>query len=780
RNRISSITYSDTYSSNDTIYQSASHFSYDIHGNVKKLHQEIKELSYLSGGLFSLDYEYDLISGNVNKVYYQKGKPEQFTHRYRYDADNRLTHVYTSDYVGDYNQITERIDARYFYLPHGPLARVELGKKSIQGLDYAYTLQGWLKNINGYRVDINSTGVYDIGEDGSNTNYVNKRFGRDLFSSMIQFYQTDYSPISGNNYFNLVSTNSIDLYNGNISAISVGIKDLNPLLKSYRYDKINRIKEMKSAGLNNNIWGTLSNLFGSTYSYDFNGNIDTLIRYDQNGNLLHNIRYTYSADRNRLSSIIVSGTGIGSSSYQYDALGNLIRDNNENINVTWNVIGKVKSVQTPNNMLNFAYNPFGQRQIKRTTSDSTYYIHDATGNVMSIYVKDYPKIVAKERPIYGSSRLGIMNKEVEFNLTGIFLSKSNSTIGIKEYELSDHLGNVSVVVLDRKNSLSTNIQPIIISNTDYYPFGYPISYRTHSSGYRYGFNGQEGDGEIYGDNLNYAFTYRMYDSRIGRFWSVDPLRFEYPWNSTYAFAENSPIAFLELEGLEKQNSNIKKNIYVIIKSTEEINESYYNTSEIVMGTFKIIVANSIMEASEKIINYMGDNTIDNIIFDMHGSVYENDIKRGLLVRPNDNENINTESIGNFVFHKERNTQAQNDDVQAIQNIFKKIKENGNVVLLSCQVGDDLNLIRTLSYISDYKLNIYANKDDSPSLVYDGKVQLWTGKTPLSTVDLKIKIDEGWIKASGNPTQIIQLKNEQNLKGSIYIDSKSNDGFNLSK
>ncbi len=555
RNRIADITYSDYYTTDPLDYQSASHFSYDIHGNVKNLQQEIKELSYLSGGLFSLDYEYDLISGNVNKVYYQKGKPEQFTHRYRYDADNRLTHVYTSDYVGDYNQITERIDARYFYLPHGSLARMELGKKSIQGLDYAYTLQGWLKDINGYRVDINSTGVYDIGEDGSNTNYVNKRFGRDLFSSMIQYYQTDYSPISGNNYFNLVSTNSIDLYNGNISAISVGIKDLNPLLKSYRYDKLNRIKEMKSAGLNNSVWGTLSNLFGNTYSYDINGNIESLIRYDENGNVLHNISYTYSADRNRLSGINVTGTGIGSSSYQYDALGNLIRDNNENINVTWNVIGKVKSVQTPNNMLSFAYNPFGQRQIKRTASDSTYYIHDATGNVMSIYVKDYPKITAKERPIYGSSRLGIMNKEVEFNLTGNLLSKSNSTIGIKEYELCDHLSNVSVVILDRKDCTISVIKPIVKTYIDYYPFGYPISSRTDNFDYTYGYNGQEGDREIYGDKLNYAFQYRMYDARIGRFWSVDPLRNDYPWNSTYAFAENRVIDGMDLEGLEYVSAN---------------------------------------------------------------------------------------------------------------------------------------------------------------------------------------------------------------------------------
>jgi len=156
-----------------------------------------------------------------------------------------------------------------------------------------------------------------------------------------------------------------------------------------------------------------------------------------------------------------------------------------------------------------------------------------------------------KRPIYGSSRLGIMNKEVVFNLNGGLVSKSNSTIGIKEYELSDHLGNVSVVILDRKIFDGDKFAATSISRTDYYPFGYPIASRSFSlDQYRYGFNGQEGDNEIYGDKLNYAFQYRMYDARIGRFWSVDPLRFDYPWNSTYAFAENRVIDGIDLEGLE--------------------------------------------------------------------------------------------------------------------------------------------------------------------------------------------------------------------------------------
>ena len=69
-------------------------------------------------------------------------------------------------------------------------------------------------------------------------------------------------------------------------------------------------------------------------------------------------------------------------------------------------------------------------------------------------------------------------------------------------------------------------------------------------GYRFGFNGVEKDNELYGEGNAYDFEYRVHDARIGRFLSVDPLAFDYPWNSTYAFAENKVIQFIDLEGLE--------------------------------------------------------------------------------------------------------------------------------------------------------------------------------------------------------------------------------------
>jgi RHS repeat-associated protein len=67
-------------------------------------------------------------------------------------------------------------------------------------------------------------------------------------------------------------------------------------------------------------------------------------------------------------------------------------------------------------------------------------------------------------------------------------------------------------------------------------------------GYRYAFNGQECDNELWGGAL--AFKYRLENARLGRFFSLDPLFNALSFQSPYAFAENMVISERELEGLE--------------------------------------------------------------------------------------------------------------------------------------------------------------------------------------------------------------------------------------
>jgi hypothetical protein len=129
--------------------------------------------------------------------------------------------------------------------------------------------------------------------------------------------------------------------------------------------------------------------------------------------------------------------------------------------------------------------------------------------------------------------------------------------GIRQYELTGHLGNVRAVIGDRLKTetagTETAYKPELLSATDYFPFGMQMPGRVvvNGEGYRYGFQGQESENEMYGDGNASFYKYRISNNWNGRFFAVDPLAASFHWNSQYAFSENSVIAYIELEGLEK-------------------------------------------------------------------------------------------------------------------------------------------------------------------------------------------------------------------------------------
>jgi RHS repeat-associated protein len=90
---------------------------------------------------------------------------------------------------------------------------------------------------------------------------------------------------------------------------------------------------------------------------------------------------------------------------------------------------------------------------------------------------------------------------------------------------------------------------------DYYPFGSLMPGRNlNASDYRFGFNGKESDPEWTGNTgVTYDYGFRIYDARIAKFLSVDPLSANYPWYTPYQFAGNKPITCIDLDGLEEYN-----------------------------------------------------------------------------------------------------------------------------------------------------------------------------------------------------------------------------------
>ncbi len=94
----------------------------------------------------------------------------------------------------------------------------------------------------------------------------------------------------------------------------------------------------------------------------------------------------------------------------------------------------------------------------------------------------------------------------------------------------------------------------MVEENFYYGFGMEVpgectqAFKNSYFPNKYKFNKQLLDDDL-GLNL-YQYKYRNYDPQIGRFTEIDPLASKYPYNATYAFAENKLGRGIELEGKE--------------------------------------------------------------------------------------------------------------------------------------------------------------------------------------------------------------------------------------
>jgi RHS repeat-associated protein len=163
-----------------------------------------------------------------------------------------------------------------------------------------------------------------------------------------------------------------------------------------------------------------------------------------------------------------------------------------------------------------------------------------------------------ERNSYGSSRLGRNSTIVD-----VYQTPPSSSIpyiaGKRYYELSNHLGNVLAVINDIKYPVEDNgyvdyFEAHLVSISDYSPFGVQLDERTvSSSSYRYGFNSMKKDDEVKGNGNSYTTEFRQYDSRLGRWLSLDPLMSKYPFFTPYSALNNNPLKFVDPDGLEGQD-----------------------------------------------------------------------------------------------------------------------------------------------------------------------------------------------------------------------------------
>jgi RHS repeat-associated protein len=497
-------------------------YSYDIYGRTEWM------VEYNEGiGAKTIHYYYDY-KGNVKKVLYQKDKStELFAHQYTYDANDVLKKVETST-----DNSTFITHADYSYYLTGELKRVNIAQ-GLQGLDYVYTLGGQLKSINHPSLEA-------AKDPGGDTN--------DVFGLTLDYYNGDYLR-TGRNITSSPSAGAD--YNGNIKAARWTNRGIaadmygnvaNQKGYLYNYDRNNWLTGA-TFGNTNSTTAAISPTGAyneGSLTYDANGNIKTLQRTNSSGTLQDNLTYNYNIiyknQLNYVADAVEASTNVNDigtqsqNNYTYDAVGQMTRNNQEDINYFYNTQGLVTQVSKgANAVVKFFYNERGQRIKKEsyntispyTINSTDYYILDLSGNVMSIYNKTgSSSIVQKDLPIFGLGRLGVYNR-----------ATATST-----YEITDHLGNVRAVV-QKENGI-----PVIKSFADYYPFGekFPGD-RSVNNGYRYAFQGQEKDGETEME----AFQLRLWDGRIGRWLSPDPMG---QYASPYLGMGNNPVGSIDPDG----------------------------------------------------------------------------------------------------------------------------------------------------------------------------------------------------------------------------------------
>jgi len=311
-------------------------------------------------------------------------------------------------------------------------------------------------------------------------------------------------------------------------------------------------------------------------SYDKNGNIKNLLRngfVNDSSVITDNLTYNYATNSNVLEGVSdasnqAAGFNDGSTSgndYTYDANGNMKTDANKQItSISYNHLNLPAEVGFENSntkKITYSYDATGVKLKKVVTDGSTITTTDYAGNYT-----------------YKNDGLEFFN-----HVEGYVEPTDNPSRPFQYvYQFKDHLGNIRLSYSDDDNDGHVDVyrpgtimsSPIdvdgdgdykneIRETKSYYPFGLTHDFGTSSSLsvvsgrlHKYGFVGKEYQDEL---NLNmHDFGARNYMADIGRWGNIDPLAETYVRASPYNYALNSPIMFMDPDGMKVVNPHKKE------------------------------------------------------------------------------------------------------------------------------------------------------------------------------------------------------------------------------
>lgn len=239
-------------------------------------------------------------------------------------------------------------------------------------------------------------------------------------------------------------------------------------------------------------------------------------------------------------------------------------------------------------------------------------------------------------------------------------------------------------------------------------------YTVRENGYRFTFNGMEKDDEVKGVGNSLDFGARIYDSRLGRWLSVDPLSYKFPFASPYTFVDNNPIYYIDPDGRVKVDA--KGN--VIFKAQGKpilVNHPSGSSAQVQMG---VIYADDGTEI-QAFKNITGDKGWDT---DCHGVTFaegqvwiNNDQVDKLLIGDNyESINKSEASKNDIVVYRNKNNEPEHS-VTVVSSENETIIVNGQGGLEKENHQDEVNSAWDKNSTQDFYRKRNRNEKETKSL-----------------------------------------------------------------
>ncbi|MFP9119354.1 RHS repeat-associated core domain-containing protein, partial [Flavobacterium sp. RNTU_13] len=202
--------------------------------------------------------------------------------------------------------------------------------------------------------------------------------------------------------------------------------------------------------------------------------------------------------------------------------------------------------------------------------------------------------------------------------------------------------------------------------------------------YRYGFNGKEKDDEVKGEGDSYDYGFRMYDPRIARFMSIDPLTSDYPYLTPYQFASNRPLDGVDLDGKEWAETTTSVTLPDgTIKLTTElvIRVKVENQSTIITDP------NIIKSRCEAIKTKIEKEGTRALVYTQDGKNFQHDVKTTVVLDYTPRTS-NDGYIGRLIFDDRTSVQTvvRNGNTVTTSEAWKKGENHGEVYSFTTNIG----------------------------------------------------------------------------------------------